>query len=68
MGKIHINTLLRAKCIQNLARQYYEPGNNAKCYFRVWKVYVRPVYPMCYNTFLKYMKMDTKVLQGSVKA
>ena len=68
MPKSHINTLLRAQCIQALAKQYYEQGNYSKCYFRVWQRHIRPIYPMCYRTFLKYMKMDTKsLLKDSVK-
>lgn len=68
MPKTHINTLLRAKCIQDMARLYYERGNYAKCYFRVWQRHICPVYPMCYRTFLKYMRMDVTDVNGSVKA
>lgn len=67
MTKSHINTLLRAKCIQDLARQYYEQGNYSKCYYQVWRVHIYPIYPMGYRTFLKYMKMDLTPLNGSVK-
>ena len=31
-------------------------GNLAKCYKQVWRHYVFPVYPMCYHTFLSYLR------------
>lgn len=60
-GKIHKNTILRAQRIAQLAIPHYEEGCQAKCWRAVWKHHVYPVYPMCYNTFLKYLhisKMD----------
>lgn len=65
MPKVHKNTLLRAKCIKDMARQYYERGNYAKSYYRVWQRHIYPVYPMCYRTFLKYLKIDTKEVENT---
>lgn len=39
----------------DIVQQHYEPGNYAKSYFKVWQQYVYPVYPCCYDTFLKYI-------------
>lgn len=68
MGYGHTYMLRRAKGVQNLVKQHYEKGNHAKCYRQVWRLYSYPVYPMSYNTFLKYVKMDLTDFEGSVKA
>lgn len=59
--------LQRAKMIQELAAQYYEPENHAKCYKAVWKRHIFPQFGICYNTFLNYLKVEIKpgkVLKG----
>lgn len=38
-----------------IVQEHYESGNYAKSYFKVWKQFVYPVYPMCYHTLLKYI-------------
>ena len=42
MGKFrhYKSTYARVKLIKALTEQYYEPGNNAKCYKAVWKKYI----------------------------
>lgn len=55
MGKHHKNTLRRIKLVCDIVQQHYEPGNYAKSYFKVWKDYVNPVYPMSYHTLIKYI-------------
>ena len=47
---------LRAKAIKRIAAEHYEPGRQDRCYKWVWKRHIRPVYVICYNTFLKYLK------------
>ena len=59
MAKTYKSTIERAKIIQQLTAAYYEPGDLRRCYRAVWKKYINPVYPMCYNSFLKYLNMDT---------
>jgi hypothetical protein len=54
--KPHKNTLLRIQHVCDITRQHYEEGNLAKCYKQVWRHYVFPVYPMCYHTFLSYLR------------
>ena len=44
MGKHHINTLRRIRLVLDIVEKHYEPGNNAKNYYKVWERYVNPVY------------------------
>ncbi len=55
--KTHKNTLLRAQLVCEIAKKHYEEGNLAKCYKMVWRRHVYPVYPMCYRTFLHYLRI-----------
>lgn len=63
MATTYKSTIERAKIIQQLTAAYYEPGNLRRCYRAVWKKYINPVYPMCYNSFLKYLRMDTSTCE-----
>ena len=59
-GKRHYkSTIERAKNIRQLTERYYEPGNNARCYKRIWKRYIYPIYPMSYWTYLRYLGIPT---------
>ena len=49
---------LRARVIQEITKQYYEPENHAKCYKMVWKKYIYPRFGICYHSYLKYMKIQ----------
>lgn len=55
MGRHHHNTILRMRHVCKIVNEHYEAGNYAKSYYKVWKNYVYPVYPMCYRTLLKYV-------------
>ena len=57
MGKTkhHRNLIKRIRLVCRIVQEHYEPGNQAKCYYQVWKKYVNPVYPMCYRTMLRYI-------------
>ncbi|MBR1633040.1 MAG: hypothetical protein IJ686_04730 [Bacteroidales bacterium] len=65
----HKNTLLRIKRVCEIVNQHYEPGNYAKSYYKVWKEYVYPLYPMCYRTLLKYVStpLNELVAEGKKK-
>ncbi len=59
-GKKHYkSTIERAKNIRELTERYYEPGNNARCYKRIWRRYIYPIYPMSYWTYLRYLGIPT---------
>lgn len=58
-----INYLIRAKEIQDFAAQFYEPGRHDKCYKQVWLKHVFPKYGFNYDTFLRYMRVDTSCLE-----
>lgn len=63
-GKHHINTLRRIRLVLDIVEKHYEPGNNAKNYYKVWERYVNPVYPCCYRTMLSYLKTPANELKG----
>ncbi len=51
----HKNTLLKIELVCAIAKEHYEPGNQARSYKAIYRKYVYPVYPMCYHTFLSYI-------------
>lgn len=55
--------LRKMKLVCEIAQKHYEPGNYTKSYYQVWKNYVYPVYPCCYNTFLKYINTPLGALK-----
>ena len=63
MGKHHINTLRRIRLVLDIVEKHYEPGNNAKNYYKVWERYVKPGYPCCYRTMLSYLKTPASELE-----
>lgn len=56
--KTYRSTRERARLIQQLTAEYYEPGNLRRCYLAVWKKYINPIYPMCYRTYLHYLHIE----------
>ncbi len=50
--------LLRAKKIQEIDREHYEPYHDS-CHKMVWRTHIRPLYGCSYKTFLKYLKART---------
>ena len=50
---------IRARVIQEITAQYYEPEIHAKCYKMVWKKYIYPRFGICYHSYLKYIKVQT---------
>ena len=57
--KHHKSTLARVKAIRAITEQYYEAGNNRRCYKQVWRHYVSPIYGCCYRTYLNYLGIPT---------
>ena len=53
--KHYKSTLARVKAIRAITEQYYEPGNNSRCYKQVWRRNVYPIYGCCYRTYLNYL-------------
>lgn len=39
----------------DLVQEHYEPGNQSKSYYQVWRRYVYPHYQICYRTMLRYI-------------
>lgn len=57
MGKKnqHKNTIRRMRLVCKIVQEHYEPGDQRTSYYQVWKMYVNPIYPMCYRTMLRYI-------------
>lgn len=47
----------RALRIQEITNQYYEPENHRKCKKAIWRHYIEPQFGMCYDTYLKYLRV-----------
>lgn len=54
----HKNTLKRMRLVCEIVQKHYEPGVQAKCYYKVWQCYVYPVYPCSYKTLLRYINTN----------
>lgn len=59
--------LQRAKVIQEVTAQYYEPENHAKCYKVVWKRQIFPQFGIGYRAFLRYVKVKIEPVKPSEK-
>ena len=49
------NYLLRVQLVLDIVNKYYISGSYARSYYKVWKNYVFPLYPICYRTLLNYI-------------
>ncbi len=54
---------MRIKHVCEITQQHYEQGNAARCYKMVWQRYIYPVYPMCYRTYLSYIRTPLSELK-----
>lgn len=45
----------RAKALQELTAQHYEPERHDRCYKWVWRKYVYPQFGICYHSYLRYL-------------
>ena len=48
--------VIRAKEIQELTKQHYEPENQNKCYKAIWRRLIYKKYGVCYRTYLNYLR------------
>lgn len=55
-----LNTLKRIMLVQNLANEFYEPGNQSKSKAQAYRLHINKVYPMGERTFWRYMGTDVK--------
>lgn len=63
---MHENRLRQIQRVQELAKLYYEPGRLDRCMAEVWRRYVYRVYPICYETFRRWMAVDIQVAAQKV--
>lgn len=48
--------LIRAEIIKGITDEYYEPERHDRCYKWVWKYHIKPIFGICYHSYLKYLK------------
>ncbi|MDE5944543.1 MAG: hypothetical protein K2K83_02630 [Rikenella sp.] len=48
----------RAKALQELTAQHYEPERHDRCYKWVWRKYVYPQFGICYHSYLRYLHTE----------
>ena len=51
------NTIERARLINKLVEENYEPGRQDRCKLWVFRNIVRKIYPMTERTFFKYLRI-----------
>lgn len=49
----------RARVIQSITDEHFEPESHAKSRKAVWRKHIYPAYGMCYRTYLSYLKVDS---------
>ena len=45
----------RARVIQEIVRQHYEPERQDRCKAAIWRRYIYPQFGVCYQSFLRYL-------------
>lgn len=51
------STYARARDIREIAEREYEPGNQRRSLYQVWRLFVHPRWGCCYHTFLAYLHL-----------
>lgn len=59
--KYHENYLRRVEMIQRITSKYYEAGRMDRCYAEVWRRWVYPIYPCCYETYRNMLSINVSL-------
>lgn len=46
----------RARILQELTEQHYEPERQDRCYKAIWRLHIYRQFGICYITYLKYLR------------
>lgn len=46
----------RARRMREITEQYYEPENHRKCKKAIWRTHIRPIYGVCYQTYINSLR------------
>ncbi len=49
---------IRARRMQEITKEHYEPENQSKCYRQVWKKHIFPLFGIGYRSYLRYIKVE----------
>lgn len=60
LGMRNRNVLKRIEIVQNIVKENYEPGNQARSQVQVLRNVLIDIYPMSERTFRRYMKINIK--------
>jgi hypothetical protein len=63
MARSRKNMIHRAKLVQDMTAEHYEPGRHDRCKKWVFLHIVSKVYPMSERTFFRYLAMDISDLE-----
>lgn len=67
MARSRKNMIRRAKLVQKMTDEHYEPGRHDRCKKWVFVHVVSKVYPMSERTFYRYLGVDTSQLERPEK-
>jgi len=67
MSRSRKNILIKAKLVQDLVAEHYEPGRHDKCKRWVFLHVVSKVYPMTERTFFRYLSIDVNDVNNDKK-
>lgn len=42
--------------MREITEQYYEPENHRKCKKAIWRTHIRPIYGVCYQTYISSLQ------------
>ncbi len=55
---MHENYLKKVEKVQKITQEHYEKGRLDKCYAQIWRHYIYPLFPMCYESYRSMLKID----------
>lgn len=68
MSKVyHENYLRRVEMVQRITLKHYEPGRLDRCYKEVWRRWVYPLYPCCYETYRTMLGVNVAQARKAMK-
>ena len=64
---MHKHVLLRAKIVQDIVKEHYQPERQDRCKLWVYRNMVYPKYPMSERTFFYYLSLNTDNIKPKIE-
>lgn len=64
---MHKHVLKRAKIIQDIVKEHYQPERQDRCKLWVFRNIIYKQYPMSERTFFNYLAIDTNTIEPKVE-